>query len=202
MVRGVRVVLTMVAAHTRSRRLVRQDRGTPGKGFHNLLFARGRFWRRRDDHISTAHGAYKPWMCGMLHQTPRPTCAASPACKRRAHWRCLGREARRPPQSVGAPAAGCTLRRARGKWPVDRGRACWSSSTAVGPVVRRTHHYLRHRRSDGQHRCVSSPRQAGPVARCFTQPSTFTCSNRCGCDQAIRAGEIEYLIKWAGGCEL
>ena len=102
------------------------------KGFHNVLFARRGFWRRRDDHISTAHGAHKPWVCGMLPQTPRPTCAASPACERRAQWRCLGREARRPPQSAGAPAAGFTLRRVRGKWPVDRGRACWSSALLAG----------------------------------------------------------------------
>ena len=68
--------------------------------------------------------------------------------------------------------------------------------TAGGPVVRRTPHNFRPRRCDGQHKCVSSPRQAGHVARCFTQPSTFACSNRCGCNQAIRAGQIEYLVKW------
>lgn len=119
MERGWRLAAGPVARHQR-------------KGFHNVLFARRGFWRRRDDHISTAHGAYKPWVCGMLPQTPRPTCAASPACKRRAQWRCLGREARRPPQSAGAPAAGFTLRRVRGKWPVDRGRACWSSALLAG----------------------------------------------------------------------
>ena len=41
-----------------------------GKGFHNVLFARRGFWRRRDDHISTAHGAYKPWVCGMGGAAP------------------------------------------------------------------------------------------------------------------------------------
>ena len=85
-----------------------------------------------------------PGCAGCSLQTPRPTCAASPACQRRAQRRCLGREARRPPRSAGAPAAGCTLTRVRGKWPVDRGRACWSSGTAGGPVVRRTHHNLWH----------------------------------------------------------
>ena len=34
------------------------------------------------------------------------------------------------------------------------------------------------------------------MARFFAQPSTPTCSNRCGCNQAIRTGEIEYLVKW------
>ena len=162
------------------------------KGVHNYFSQRGANFRRRDDHISTAHRADKPWVCGVLPPTPHPTCAASPACQRRAQWRFLGGDARRPPRPVGAPAAGCTLTRVRGEWPVDRGRACWSPGTAGGPAVRRTHHHFRPRRCGGQHKCVSS--QARHVARLFAQPSTPTCSNRCGCNQAIRAGEIEYLV--------
>ena len=119
-------------------------------------------------------------MCGALVQTRPPRGAASPACKRRAHRRCLRRDARRPPQCAEAIGAGCTLTTARGKRPCDRGRTCWPSGIAGAPARRRkTPDFAASPRSTGVCLLRGAPQRTRTRGLCARQSSASAISALC-----------------------